>query len=366
MRRQIDLGILYSRSGTYRQIGEAAYAGAMAGIAAVNQDSTYDLSFTPVERDPGGNLDLYPSLCDDILANSSARHVIGCVTSSSRKEVIPVIERAGATLWYSAPYEGFEASDHVVYMHGCPNQHLLPLLEYAVPNFGKRAYLIGSNYIWGWEMGRLARELITDGGGDVLGERYLPLGALDIDRVIDEIRYSKPDFILNSLVGTSSYQFLAAMQDLGHRDERFAPSHCPILSCNLTECELATLGDAAEGLISVGPYFKGVRQTTSSWAGDGSFGSSYEAASYASVLELARLLNEHPGSELLRISKLLEFSGSDIINKLDHHRSLPVLIAQVEKGEFHVLQHRGIIAADPYLSRRRSQHRPPIDLKVIR
>ena len=75
--------------------------------------------------------------------NSGARHIIGCVTSWSRKEVIPVLEKAGGTLWYACPYEGFEANEHVVYMHACPNQHLVPLLGYVVPRFGANGFLLG-------------------------------------------------------------------------------------------------------------------------------------------------------------------------------------------------------------------------------
>ncbi len=32
-------------------------------------------------------------------------------------------------------------------------------------------FLIGSNYIWGWEMNRVARDLIAGADGDVRGER---------------------------------------------------------------------------------------------------------------------------------------------------------------------------------------------------
>ncbi|TIL80332.1 MAG: N-acetylmuramoyl-L-alanine amidase, partial [Mesorhizobium sp.] len=69
-------------------------------------------------------------------------------------------------------YEGFEANEHVVYMHACPNQHLVPLLAHVVPRFGANGFLLGSNYIWGWETNRVARDLIADAGGKVLGERY--------------------------------------------------------------------------------------------------------------------------------------------------------------------------------------------------
>ena len=158
MRRQIAIGLLYSRSGSYRLIAEACRTGALSAIALINGDPASDLTLIPDERDPGGNIDLYAPLCDDILRTTGARHVLGCVTSWSRKEVIPTLEARRGTLWYVVPYEGFEASDHVVYTHACPNQHLLPLLDWALPAQGRRAYLTGSNYIWGWEMNRLARD----------------------------------------------------------------------------------------------------------------------------------------------------------------------------------------------------------------
>ena len=201
----------------------------------------------PVERDPQGNIDRYATVCDDILRNSGARHIIGCITSWSRKEVIPVLEKAGGTLWYACPYEGFEANEHVVYMHACPNQHLVPLLGHVVPRFGANGFLLGSNYIWGWETNRVARDLIADAGGKVLGERYLPLGETDVSRLIDEIRATRPDFILNNLIGPSSYAFIAAYAELAERDPYFMPERCPILSCNLTECELPAIGEAGNG-----------------------------------------------------------------------------------------------------------------------
>lgn len=350
MKRRIDLGLLFSRSGSYALISEAARTGALAGIAMVNADADLDLAFVPVERDPQGNADHYGELCAEILRDTDARHVIGCVTSWSRKEVIPTLEKHNGTLWYAVPYEGFEASDHVVYTHACPNQHLLPLLDWVMPAHGKRAFLTGSNYIWGWEMNRLARETVLAAGGEVLGERYLPIGSRDVGRMIEEIRFSRPDFVLNSLIGPSSYAFLAAMQALGAEDAHFRADRCPVLSCNLTECEFPALGDAAEGLIAAGPYFRGVP----GWPGPGSFGSSHEAAAFAAVRELARLLAHRPGAEALPLSTLLAGAGAGIIDPETHHSVLPVLIAQVRQGAFHLIQSRDPVAGDPYLARARS------------
>ena len=133
-------------------------------------------------------------------------------------------------------------------MHACPNQHLVPLLAHVVPRFGADGFLLGSNYIWGWETNRVARDLIADAGGKVLGERYLPLGETDVSRLIAEIQATRPDFILNNLIGPSSYAFLAAYAATWPTsDPHFRPERCPVLSCNLTECELPAIGEAGNG-----------------------------------------------------------------------------------------------------------------------
>lgn len=344
MKRVLTLGLLYSRTGSYSRIGQACLTGAQNAIARINADPMRSIVFDTVSRDPRGNVDLYGPLCEEILSETSARHIIGCVTSWSRKEVIPTLEKRGGTLWYAIPYEGFEASDHVVYLHSCPNQHLLPLLRWAFPTFGRRGYLTGSNYIWGWEMNRLARETIHAAGGEVLGERYLPIGSDDVDRILEEVRATAPNFILNSLIGPSSYAFLKKYAALGKSDPRFTPENCPVLSCNLTECELEEIGDAGEGLIAAGPYFRGKSQT---------FGSSHEAAADRAVQALADLLEHEPNADHLSIGALLQSAAGarSGINAKTHHCDQPVLIAKVRGGVFREIYDGGILPGDPYLTR---------------
>ncbi len=342
MRRTHALGLLYSRSGSYARIGTACRSGALAAIAAVNADPARRVAFQAHERDPGGNIDLYAPLCADLLHATPARHIVGCVTSWSRKEVIPVLEKAGGTLWYAVPYEGFEASDRVVYLHSCPNQHLIPLLAWAIPTFGRRGYLAGSNYIWGWEMNRLARERIGAARGSVLGERYLPIGSEDVARMIDEVEATAPDFILNSLIGPSSYAFLRAYAALGARDPRFRPERCPVLSCNLTECELPEIAADAEGLISAGPFFR---------AKDG-FANSFEAAAQRAVMVLADLLEQAPEAGADDLTALLASpaGAASGIDPKTHHMPQPALVAQVRNGAFEVVHDAGTLPGDPYLT----------------
>lgn len=363
--RKLEIGVLFSQSGPYRLMGEASHRGVMQGIADVNADSDLDLTFEPVERDPAGDVDAYAPLAEDILATSRARHIIGCTTSWSRKEVIPTLERLNGALWYPVPYEGFEASDRIVYTHACPNQHLLPLLDHALGAHGRRGYLTGSNYIWGWEMNRLARQVTVAAGGEILGERYLPLGSTDVARIVAEIAALRPDFVLNQLIGPSQYEFIAEMARLRQRDPHFANPRCPVLSCNLTECELPVMGDAADGIIAAGPWFRGMPARSAGRDRGHGFGSSFEVAAYDSVMMLAQLLNNRPGAEDLPLSQLLSLpvAGQLGISARTHHTRLPVAIARVRDGAFSVIRALEPIDGDPYLTGARDM--PRAALRVV-
>ena len=358
MKRLVEIGILYSRSGNYRLVSQACRKGAMTAIADINADPDGAIEFVPVERDPEGNIDRYATGCADILANSGARHIVGCVTSWSRKEVIPVLERAGGTLWYACPYEGFEANEHVVYMHACPNQQLVPMLSYVVPRHGADGFLTGSNYIWGWETNRVARDLIADAGGKVLGERYLPLGETDVSRMIAEIRATRPDFVLNNLIGPSSYAFIAAYAELARLDPHFRPERCPILSCNLTECELPALAGAGDGHLSAGPYFHDA--AAHGWSDAVSAlmpGSSFEASAYASVRALAEILARRPDAQWTDLPKAFSGTvfngplGEIAIDPQTQHATLSVEIGRIEGTAFKTISLTRGVAPDPYLSR---------------
>lgn len=250
----IPLGVLFSRSGPYAAIGHEGYAGAMTAIAEINERA--GPTFAPEIRDPQGSTELYAPLARELVAASGARHIVGCTTSWSRKEVIPVLEKSDTLLWYPCPYEGFECNEQVIYLGACPNQHVLPLLRFVLPRFGANGYLVGSNYIWGWETSRIARDVVEQSGGSIAGERYVPLGDADIARIIDEIRQKRPDFILNTLIGPSSYAFLRAYHELGLGSPDFAPSARPVLSCNLAESEAAELGEVVAGHYVIAPYFQ--------------------------------------------------------------------------------------------------------------
>ncbi|MFC6487948.1 transporter substrate-binding domain-containing protein [Nitratireductor sp. GCM10026969] len=250
-----QVGLLFSTSGPYSVVAQSMLNGALLALEQVNAEPEAGVRLEPVMGDPGGANAEYARLAREML-NDGIRHVVGCYTSSSRKEVIPFFEKHDALLWYPSHYEGFEASANVVYTGAAPNQHILPLTRYLVEEYGKHAFCVGSNYIWAWENNRILRETLLANGGEVIAERYLPVGETDFDPLIEKIVDARPSFVFNTLIGTSAYHFFrtfrAACQKRGIDQAR----EIPVASCSLSEPELEEIGpDAVDGHLSSSVYF---------------------------------------------------------------------------------------------------------------
>lgn len=355
MRQTVEIGILVSTEGTYRRMGASTQAGLLHAMAEINADPARQVRINHHGYNPGGDLSGY-ALGISQLIDHGARHVFGTTTSASRKEIIPDLERSGSLLWYACPYEGFECSENVLYLGGCPNQNLLPLLGYALKQFGADAYLVGSNYVWGWESNRIARELIEISHGQVLGEKYFRFGCTDFGPLIENILADPTAFVLNNLVGESSYHFLhqlsAACAGKGIR--------VPVLSCNFTESELPCVRGADHiQLLSCGAFFE-VANPAFVAAQQQRYGnqpySHYYACAYNAMHLFARACEQAGSDDPDRVREALyQDHGNTVLGPLslsmrNNHLALPSVIAQATADGFEIVhQARGNLAADPYL-----------------
>ncbi len=367
----LKIGILFSTTGPYGSMGRDARDGAEFALAEFAAEGAAVME--PVFFDPHADLAAYLEGARQLL-RAGCRQIIGTITSAARKEVIPLVEKHDALLWYMCPYEGFEANENVIYVGGCPNQHLIPLFEHLIPRFGARPYLVGANYVWGWEMNRLARELVGNAGGEVLGERYLPLEETAVERIVAEIEQRRPSFILNNLIGPSSYAFLEAIRQLAERDPAFRPENCPVVSCDLMECELADIvPGAAVGQLCAASYFDTLvtpenlafkRRVAERFGPDrrvsSVFASAYTAARLCADAIMAAGTDEPADvrRELYGTSRP-SLLGPISIDRDTHHAALPFHLGQINaQNGFDVVASRPPLAADPYLTGRARQAKP--------
>jgi branched-chain amino acid transport system substrate-binding protein len=228
---------------------------ALMAVDEVNRSDEFDFTFTPHLRDPGGVVAAYHTACDDLIRSEQVQHIVGCYTSASRKQVIPVVERTERLLWHPARYEGFESSDNVIYVGAAPNHTVVPLVRHMLEHIATDVFCAGSNYVWTWETNRVLREIVTSAGGRIIAERLLGLGETAVDHIVREIIDRKPPVVFNTLVGESSYVFMRALHAASER----AGFSIPVLSCSLCEPELKLIGsDASAGCITSSAYFESI------------------------------------------------------------------------------------------------------------
>jgi len=292
--------------------------------------------------------------------------VVGCYTSSSRKEVIPCFEKHDGLLWYPSHYEGFESSDNVIYTGAAPNQHVLPLVDYLASRIGSRAFCVGSNYIWAWENNRIFREALTACGGTVLAERYLSVGDTEFDQVITAILDARPNFVFNNLIGTSAYAFFRTFRAACRARGINQASEIPVASCTLSEPELPEIGaDAVDGHLSSSVYFSSlnspenaafIRAYAAAFPA-GPVSSADAEASYIAVKLLAAALEQAATDDARTVraavgnQRLVAPQGEVRIDPQTFHAWLtPRIGRSAANGQFEVLlEARQPIAPDPYL-----------------
>jgi urea transport system substrate-binding protein len=255
-RETIHLGVLYSLTGPYGLVGREMLNGLTLAVEQVNTSAEFDFQFAPLVFDPGGDLQNYQEHCELLIRDKGVQHIVGCYTSASRKQVLPLIERYDRLLWHSARYEGFENSDNVIYVGAAPNQHVVPLARHMIETLGTSVYCVGANYLWTWETNRVLQEIVSAAGGEIIAKRLVALWDTEIGHVIREITERRPPIIFNTLVGEASYRFY---RDLHRALSRSGGPRPPILSCSLCEPELRLIGPRASvGHVTSSVYFSSI------------------------------------------------------------------------------------------------------------
>ena len=100
--QNLRLGYLFSSTGSYELVARSMLNGALLAAEEINA-SGLGIRLEPSVLNPGGNLSQYSALAAKLLKRE-IRHVVGCYTSSSRKEVIPLFEKHDALLWCDASF----------------------------------------------------------------------------------------------------------------------------------------------------------------------------------------------------------------------------------------------------------------------
>lgn len=360
----VKVGVLYSKTGATSAIESSQRLGTLLAIEEINEAGGIDgRELLAVEYDPASNPALFRTLAERLVAVDNVQVIFGCYMSSTRKAVIPVVEKYNRLLFYSTLYEGFEFSNNIIYTGAAPNQNSVQLADFMMSSFGGRVYLVGSDYIYPYESNRIMSDLINQRpGGVALAQRYVPVdaGPPDFREIIDEIRVLQPDFIFSTVVGNATQHFYRAYAEAG-----LSPKKMPIASLTTSEVEVGQMGAAAVGHFTAAPYFASI-DSPENLRVVGRFRARFGDAVSPTACWEAAYFQVHMFANAMRAS------GSDIVPALmpallgsefaapqgrvriepgNHHTHLYPRIGRVNsRGEFTIVRaSKTAVAPDPYL-----------------
>lgn len=249
---EIKVGVLFSLTGTTAIVEDSLNKATMLAIEEINDAGGVNgMMIKPIVEDPASDPATFADKARKLVIGDKCVSVFGSYTSASRKAVLPVFERRDNLYWYPTLYEGRECSKNVIYTGAVPNQQQDEFIPWLIEKFGKKFYLIGSNYIYPKEENNYCKKLLEKMGAEVVAEEYVPLGHSEFSSVINKIRSAQPNVIFSTVVGDS----VVAL----HRQYRAAgldPEKMPMASLTTSEIEIAAMGgDAAAGHYTSAPYF---------------------------------------------------------------------------------------------------------------
>jgi branched-chain amino acid transport system substrate-binding protein len=364
-RDPVRVGVLFSHTGVTSTIGLSQLHGALLAIDEINEAGGINgRELVPVQYDAQSNPQRYAQLAEQLILQDKVNVIFGCYMSSSRKAVIPVIEKWNRLLFYPTLYEGFEYSANVIYTGAAPNQNSVQLAEFMTANFGARVYLIGSDYIYPYESNRIMGELMMQRqGSEKLAERYVALDATEKDfaEIMDDIRNKRPDFIFSTVVGDSTAALYRAYADAG-----FDPKVMPIGSLTTSEAEISQMEKGlVTGHYTSAPYFQSIEsaanlrslQSLRRRLGESCVPNLCWEASYFQMHIFANAMRQSGSDDIAELLPRVLGSEFDApqgrvrIEPTNHHTCLYPRIGRVNsEGQFTIVrQARRSVYPDPYL-----------------
>lgn len=249
----IRIGILFSQTGGMAKSERPLIDAARLAVEEINRKGgLLGRKVEPVIADGRSDPAEFARQAKRLIRERRVAAVFGCWTSGSRRTVRPIFEEHGNLLFYPLQYEGLEESPNLVYLGLSANQQLLPTLKWTMGTFGRRLFLVGSDYVFPRAANEILREQARRWRGQIVGEEYVPASSREVRSIVGKIAATRPDAILNTLNGDINLAFFRELRRQG-----IQPSEIPTVSFSVAESELSGgVAEAFAGNYAAWSYFQ--------------------------------------------------------------------------------------------------------------
>jgi urea transport system substrate-binding protein len=206
-----------------------------------------------IEEDGQSEPTVFAEKINKLLTEDGVAAVFGGWTSASRKAMLPVVEGANGLLFYPVQYEGLEASPNIYYTGATTNQQIIPAMDFLASEGVKTLFLAGSDYVFPRTANKIIKQYAAELGIEIVGEEYVPLDSDDWTTQVAKIAEAKPDFVFNTINGSSNVGFIKAYDEAG-----LGADNSPIISVSIAEEEAPAMGVDLTGQYASWNYFQSV------------------------------------------------------------------------------------------------------------
>lgn len=254
----IKLGFLNSTSGAMAISEQTVRDSLVMALEEINADGgILGKKIEPVVEDGASDPAVFAEKIEKLLTGDCVAAVFGGWTSASRKAMLPVVEADNGLLFYPVQYEGLEASENIYYTGATTNQQIIPAMDFLKSEGVKTLFLAGSDYVFPRTANKIIKQYAKELGIEIVGEEYVPLDDDDWTTQVAKIVEAKPDFVFNTINGSSNVGFIKAYYEQG-----LSPETSPIISVSIAEEEAPAMGKDVTGQYAAWNYFQSVESPT--------------------------------------------------------------------------------------------------------
>ncbi|WP_280547759.1 ABC transporter substrate-binding protein [Halomonas sp. 11-S5] len=248
----VKLGLMLPYSGTYTALGEAITNGLKLAIEQNGgQLGGRDVEY--VQLDSEANPSKAPQNMSRLVKGDGVDFVIGPVHSGVAMGMLRVAKQSGAIT--IIPNAGLEAATNQLCM---PNifrtshnmwQDSYPMGKVAFERGHRRVVTITWDYAGGKEDLAAFESAFSEEGGEIVEQILVPFPSTEFQSYLTQIASLKPDAVYTFFAGGGGVSFVRDYAAAGLKES------IPLLGSGfLTEGNLATLGDAGEGVLTTLHY----------------------------------------------------------------------------------------------------------------
>ena len=211
----IRVGLISPLTGAWTVYGKAHSAGFELAVDEINAGGgVLGRKIEVIVGDSKTEPRIVVEQANRLIRQERVDFLAGTFSSAERNAAGPVVASADKVLLYPTFYEGQEQKYYPgvcnknIFMFGPePTQQVWPHMEYMIKHFGKKFFMIGSDYVWPRVTNEFTKEKLKELGGEVVGEVYIPFNTPQYESALRQIRESKANIIFHTLTGSDTVNF---------------------------------------------------------------------------------------------------------------------------------------------------------------